>query len=62
MKEQLINIKKEELTKINNRLTKYIEALDTAENDRQANIYFDRIWEVTRQIRNLIGSPNSRKN
>ena len=55
MKEQLINIKKEELTK-------YIEALDTAENDREANIYFDYIWEVTRQICNLIGSPNSRKN
>ena len=59
MKEQLINIKKEELTKLNNRLTKYIEALDTAENE---NIYLDYIWEVTRQIRNIVGSPNSRKN
>lgn len=62
MKEQLINIKKEELTKINNRITKYIEKLDTAENDREVNIYLDYIWEVTRQIRNLVGSPNSRKN
>lgn len=62
MKEQLINIKKEELTKLNNRITKYIEALDTAENEKQLNIYLDYIWEVTRQIRNLVGSPNSRKN
>ena len=59
MKEQLINIKKEELTKLNNRLTKYIEAIGTAENE---NIYLDYIWEVTRQIRNIVGSPNSRKN
>ena len=62
MKEQLINIKKEELTKLNNRITKYIEALDTAENEKQLNIYLDYIWEVTRQIRNLVESPNSRKN
>ena len=62
MKEQLTNLKKEELTKINNRLTKYIEALDTAENEKQLNFYLDSIWEVTRQIRNLIESPNSRKN
>lgn len=55
MKEQLINIKKEELTK-------YIEALDTAENEKQLNNYLDYIWEITKEIRNIVGSPNSRKN
>ena len=62
MKEQLINLKKEELTRLNNRITKYIEMLDPAKNEEELNIYLDSIWEVTRQIRNLIGSPNSRKN
>ena len=62
MKEQLTNLKKEELTRLNNRLTKYIEALDTAENEKQLNAYLNYIWDVTRQIRNVIGSPNSRKN
>lgn len=62
MKEQLINIKKEELTKINNRITKYIEMLDYAKDEKQLNIYLDYIWETTRQIRNIVGSPNSRKN
>ena len=62
MKEQLINIKKEELTKINNRITKYIEALDCAKDEKQLNIYLDYIWEATRQIRNIVESPNSRKN
>lgn len=62
MKEQLLNIKKEELTKINNRIAKYIEALEFDKDEKQLNIYFDYIWEATRQIRNLIESPNSRKN
>ena len=62
MKEQLTNLKKEELTRLNNRITKYIEALDTAENEKQLNAYLNYIWDVTRQIRNVIGSPNSRKN
>ena len=62
MKEQLINIKKEELTNLNNTISFIIEELDYAKNERQVNNYFDRLWEVTRQIRNLIGSPNSRKN
>ena len=62
MKEQLINIKKEELTKINNRITKYIEALEFDKDQKELNIYLDYIWEATRQIRNLVGSPNSRKN
>ena len=62
MKEQLTNLKKEELTNLNNTISFIIEELDYAKNERQVNNYFDRLWEVTRQIRNLIGSPNSRKN
>lgn len=61
MKEQLNNVK-ERLTNLNNTIGFIIEELDYAKNDRQVNNYFDRLWEVTKEIRNLIGSPNSRKN
>ena len=61
MKEQLNNVK-ERLINLNNTIGFIIEELDYAKNDRQVNNYFDRLWEVTKEIRNLIGSPNSRKN
>lgn len=61
MKEQLNNVK-ERLTNLNNTIGFIIEELDYAKNDRQVNNYFNRLWEVTKEIRNLIGSPNSRKN
>ena len=61
MKEQLTNVK-ERLTNLNNTIGFIIEELDYAKNDRQVNNYFDRLWEVTKEIRNIIGSPNSRKN
>ena len=61
MKEQLNNVK-ERLTNLNNTIGFIIEELDYAKNERQVNNYFNRLWEVTKEIRNLIGSPNSRKN
>lgn len=61
MKEQLNNVK-ERLTNLNNTIGFIIEELDYAKNDKQVNNYFNRLWEVTKEIRNLIGSPNSRKN
>ena len=61
MKEQLGNVK-ERLTNLNNTIGFIIEELDYAKNEKQVNNYFDRLWEVTKEIRNLIGSPNSRKN
>ena len=61
MKEQLNNVK-ERLTNLNNTIGFIIEELDYAKNEKQVNNYFDRLWEVTKEIRNLIGSPNSRKN
>lgn len=61
MKEELNNVK-ERLTNLKNTIGFIIEELDYAKNDRQVNNYFDRLWEVTKEIRNLIGSPNSRKN
>ena len=61
MKEQLNNVK-ERLTNLNNTIGFIIEELDYAKNERQVNNYFDRLWEVTKEIRNTIGSPNSRKN
>ena len=61
MKEQLTNVK-ERLTNLNNTITNLIEMLDYAKNEKQVTIYLDRLWEVTKEIRNLIGSPNSRKN
>ena len=61
MKEQLTNVK-ERLTNLSNTIGFIIEELDYAKNEKQVNNYFDRLWEVTKEIRNLIGSPNSRKN
>ena len=61
MKEELNNVK-ERLTNLNNTIGFIIEELDYANTERKVNIYFDRLWEVTKEIRNLIGSPNSRKN
>ena len=61
MKEQFNNVK-ERLTNLNNTITNLIEMLEYAKNERQVNIYLDRLWEVTKEIRNMIGSPNSRKN
>ena len=61
MKEELNNVK-ERLTNLNNTIGFIIEELDYAKNERQVNNYFDRLWEVTKEIRNTIGSPNSRKN
>lgn len=54
MKEQLINL--------NNTITNLIKILDCAKDERQLNIYLDQIWKATKEIRDLIGSPNSRKN
>ena len=61
MKEQLTNIK-EKLTNLKNTIGFIIEELDYAKNERQVNIYLDDLWEVTKEIRNIVGSPNSRKN
>lgn len=61
MKEQLNNVK-ETLTNLKNTIGFIIEELDYAKNERQVNIYLDDLWEVTKEIRNIVGSPNSRKN
>lgn len=61
MKEQINNIK-EQLTNLNKNITNIIEVLDTAKNEKQLNTYLDYLWEATKQIRNTVGSPNSRKN
>ena len=61
MKEQLNNVK-EQLTNLNNTITNIIEMLDYAKDEKQLNIYLNSIWEMTKEIRNIIGSPNSRKN
>lgn len=61
MKEQITNLK-EVLTQLNNHMTKIIERLDNANDEKKLNIYRDTIWEITKQIRNTVGSPNSRKN
>ena len=53
---------KEELTKLNDDLNNAIEMLSTTNDEKKLNIYRDIIWEITKQIRNIIGSPNSRKN
>ena len=53
---------KEELTKLNEQITNIIEMLDYAKNEKQLNIYLNDLWEVTKEIRNIVGSPNSRKN
>ena len=61
MKEELHNVK-ERLTNLKNTIGFIIEELDYAKNERQVNIYLDDLWEVTKEIRNIVGSPNSRKN
>ena len=61
MKEQITNVK-EQLTNLNNNITNFVEVLDYAKDKKQLNIYLDSIWEMTKEIRDLIGSPNSRKN
>lgn len=53
---------KEELTNLNKQITNIIEMLDYAKNEKQLNIYLNNLWEATKEIRNIIGSPNSRKN
>ena len=61
MKEQITNLK-EQLVKLNEHITNVIEMLDYAKNEKQLNIYLDDLWETTKEIRNIVGSPNSRKN
>lgn len=61
MKEQLTKLK-EQLTHLNNNINDFIEVLDYAKDEKQLNIYLNSIWEMTKEIRNIIGSPNSRKN
>ena len=61
MKEQLTNLK-EQLTHLNNNIADFIEVIDCAKDKKQLNIYLNSIWEMTKEIRNAIGSPNSRKN
>lgn len=53
---------KEQLTNLNNNINDFIEILDCAKDEKQLNIYLNSIWEMTKEIRNIIGSPNSRKN
>ena len=53
---------KEQLTKLNDDLNNAIEMLNTTNDEKKLNIYRDTIWEITKQIRNIVGSPNSRKN
>ena len=38
-----------------------IEMLDYAKDEKQLNIYLNHLWEATKEIRNIVGSPNSRK-
>ena len=57
MKEELNNVK-ERLTNLKNTIGFIIEELDYAKNERQVNIYLDDLWEVTKEIRNIVGSPN----
>ena len=52
---------KEQLTKLNEQITNIIEMLDYAKDEKQLNIYLDHLWEVTKEVRNIVGSPNSRK-
>lgn len=61
MKEQLTHLK-EQLTHLNNNIADFIEVLDYAKDKKQLNTYLNSIWEMTKEIRNAIGSPNSRKN
>lgn len=56
---------KKELTKLNKfsiDLANVVEMFNTTNDEKKLNIYRDTIWEITKQIRNTVGSPNSRKN
>ena len=56
---------KEQLTKLNKfttDLANVVEMLSTTNDEKKLNIYRDTIWQITKQIRNTVGSPNSRKN
>ena len=50
------------LTNLNIDLNNVIEVLNNIRNTKQENIYRDVIWEITKRIRDIVGSPNSRKN
>ena len=50
------------LTNLNIDLDNVIQVLNNIRNTKQENIYRDTIWEITKQIRDIVGSPNSRKN
>lgn len=50
------------LTNLNIDLNNVIEVLNNIRNTKQENIYRDTIWEITKRIRDIVGSPNSRKN
>ena len=50
------------LTNLNIDLDNVIQVLNNIKNTKQENIYRDTIWEITKRIRDIIGSPNSRKN
>lgn len=49
------------LTKLNNDFDNVIDMLNYIKDVKQENIYRDLIWEITKQIRNIVGSPDSRK-
>ena len=51
-----------QLTNLKDDLNNAIEMLSTTNDEKKLNIYKDTIWEITKQIRNIVGSPNSRKN
>ena len=57
MKEQF-----NKLNKFTTDLANVVEMFNTTNDEKKLNIYRDTIWEITKQIRNTIGSPNSRKN
>ena len=57
MKEQF-----NKLNKFTTDLANVVEMLNTTNDEKKLNIYRDTIWEITKQIRNTVGSPNSRKN
>lgn len=50
------------LTNLNIDLDNVIQVLNNIRNTKQENIYRDTIWEITKRIRDIVGSPNSRKN
>lgn len=50
------------LTNLNIDLDNVIQILNNIRNTKQENIYRDTIWEITKRIRDIVGSPNSRKN